>query len=183
VTEQGLDGGGDISSWVPTSMLRMCWLGALAVQNCSRRAGDLVKQLYFDQGLLTLLQNILDHQAQNSIGFSIMNARPRILLSLPSRFTRALTATFLCWTSSAATHNQLILNSIRNGSSNGPPQHWCGKAMMYWIVAMYCQRERGGLDLVLTRSRMRRRMQITSPPGRNPPAPSVLMHIGWCRVR
>ena len=69
VTEQGLDGGGDISSWVPTSMLRMCGLGALAVPNGSRRAGDLVRQLYGDPRLLTLLQNILDHQAQNSIGF------------------------------------------------------------------------------------------------------------------
>ena len=68
-TEQGLDGGGEISSWGPPTMLRMCGLGALAVPNGSRRAGDLVRQLYWDPRLLTLSQNILDHQAQNSIGF------------------------------------------------------------------------------------------------------------------
>ena len=68
-TEQGVNGGGDISSWVPSSMLRMCGLGALAVPNGSRRAGVLVRQLYWDPRLLTLLQNILDHQAHHSIGF------------------------------------------------------------------------------------------------------------------
>jgi len=68
VTEQGLRGGGDISSWVPTSMLDMLGLGALAVPYGSR-AGDLVMQLYRDGPLLMSLQSILDHQATHTIGF------------------------------------------------------------------------------------------------------------------
>ena len=68
VTEQGLHGGGDISSWVPSSMLKMLGLGALAVPYGSR-AGDLVKQLYHDGPLLMSLQSILDHQATHFIGF------------------------------------------------------------------------------------------------------------------
>ena len=67
-TEEGLRGGGDISSWVAYSMLHMLGLGALAVPYGSR-AGDLVRQLYHDGPLLMSLQSILDHQAQNLIGF------------------------------------------------------------------------------------------------------------------
>jgi hypothetical protein len=69
VTEEGLCGGGDISSWVPTSMLRMVGLGALAVPNGSGLAGRLVKQLYHDGELLSTVQDILDNQATSSTGF------------------------------------------------------------------------------------------------------------------
>jgi predicted O-linked N-acetylglucosamine transferase (SPINDLY family) len=69
VTEEGLFGGGDISSWVPTSMLRMVGLGALAVPNGSGLAGPLVRQLYRDGELLSTLQGILDNQATSSTGF------------------------------------------------------------------------------------------------------------------
>ena len=68
VTEEGLRGGGDISSWVPTSMLNMLGLGALALPYGSR-AGDLVRQLYYDGELLVSLQSILDYQATHSTGF------------------------------------------------------------------------------------------------------------------
>jgi len=69
VTEQGLRGGGDISSWAATSMLNMAGLGALAVSNGSGLAGDLIRQFYHDGELLAKLQRILDNQATSSTGF------------------------------------------------------------------------------------------------------------------
>ena len=61
---------------------------------------------------------------------STINAPPMTLLSLPKRFTRALTAILLRGSSSAANQKRRIFHSTRTGSSNGPPQHCCGKAMM-----------------------------------------------------
>ena len=66
VTEEGFRGGGGISSWVPTSMLRMVGLGALAVPNGSGLAGRLVKQLYHDGELLAKLQGILDNDPERT---------------------------------------------------------------------------------------------------------------------